>query len=152
MLCGFGRDHLFGGSGNGMALGGSGGDVIHCQGGLHDKIAGARNKDLRTSRRCISDFFLWRSYHKQSFLQKASAVCSQSGVTIYEGDCRTELAASLTVRSDGGTVLDPFGGSGTTAEVAKYNGRKAVPVELNPEYIGMIRKRLRQKALFGATG
>jgi site-specific DNA-methyltransferase (adenine-specific) len=49
---------------------------------------------------------------------------------------------------EGGTVLDPFGGSGTTAEVAKYNGRKAVLIELNPDYIGMIRERLRQETLF----
>jgi DNA modification methylase len=35
------------------------------------------------------------------------------------------------------TVLDPFMGSGTTAEVAKYNGRHAIGVELNAEYIEM---------------
>lgn len=34
----------------------------------------------------------------------------------------------------GGTVLDPFGGSGTTGSVASGNGRRAVLVELNPEY------------------
>ena len=34
----------------------------------------------------------------------------------------------------GGTVLDPFGGSGTTGAVASGNGRRAVLVELNPEY------------------
>ena len=34
----------------------------------------------------------------------------------------------------GGTVLDPFGGSGTTGDVASGNGRRAVLVELNPEY------------------
>ena len=33
----------------------------------------------------------------------------------------------------GGTVLDPFGGSGTTGEVAASEGRKAILVELNPE-------------------
>ncbi|MAD79894.1 MAG: site-specific DNA-methyltransferase [Planctomycetaceae bacterium] len=49
----------------------------------------------------------------------------------------------------GGTVLDPFGGSGTTAQVAKYNGRKAILIELNPDYIKMIRKRLQQEMLPG---
>lgn len=34
----------------------------------------------------------------------------------------------------GGTVLDPFGGSGTTAMVALENGRRAILCELNPEY------------------
>lgn len=37
---------------------------------------------------------------------------------------------------EGGVVLDPFGGSGTTAMVAQSLSRKAVLVELNPSYIG----------------
>lgn len=42
----------------------------------------------------------------------------------------------------GGTVLDPFGGSGTTAEVALKNGRSVVLNELNPEYIKMAEVRI----------
>jgi DNA modification methylase len=42
----------------------------------------------------------------------------------------------------GGTVLDPFGGSGTTAEVALKNGRSVVLNELNPEYIKMAEARI----------
>jgi len=42
----------------------------------------------------------------------------------------------------GGVVLDPFGGSGTTAQVAIENGRNAILCELNPDYIGIINKRL----------
>lgn len=42
----------------------------------------------------------------------------------------------------GGTVLDPFGGSGTTAQVANEHERNAVLCELNPEYIPLIEKRL----------
>jgi DNA modification methylase len=41
-----------------------------------------------------------------------------------------------------GTVLDPFGGSGTTALVALEEGRKAVLCELNPDYIALAQKRL----------
>jgi len=41
-----------------------------------------------------------------------------------------------------GTVLDPFGGSGTTAQVAIQNNRSAILCELNPEYIPLINKRL----------
>lgn len=36
---------------------------------------------------------------------------------------------------EGGTVLDPFMGSGTTAQVARSLGRKAVGFEMNAEYI-----------------
>lgn len=37
----------------------------------------------------------------------------------------------------GGTVLDPFGGSGTVGLVARRWRRKAILVELNPEYVRM---------------
>lgn len=42
----------------------------------------------------------------------------------------------------GDTVLDPFAGSGTTGMVAKQLGRKAVLIELNPDYAGLIHKRV----------
>lgn len=41
----------------------------------------------------------------------------------------------------GGTVLDPFAGSGTTGKVAIELGRQAILIELNPEYIKLIEKR-----------
>jgi site-specific DNA-methyltransferase (adenine-specific) len=39
-------------------------------------------------------------------------------------------------------VLDPFGGSGTTAAVAMEEGRSAILCELNPDYIPLINERL----------
>lgn len=41
----------------------------------------------------------------------------------------------------GGTVLDPFAGSGTTAKVAIELGRKSVLIEPNSAYIEMIKRR-----------
>lgn len=41
----------------------------------------------------------------------------------------------------GGTVLDPFGGSGTTGQVALELGRKAILIELNPKYIELAKTR-----------
>lgn len=43
---------------------------------------------------------------------------------------------------EGGMVLDPFMGSGTTALVARDNGRFGVGCELNPEYVELIRQRM----------
>lgn len=43
---------------------------------------------------------------------------------------------------EGGTVLDPFGGSGTTAGVALAHGRGAVLCELNPEYAELVPDRV----------
>jgi len=43
---------------------------------------------------------------------------------------------------EGGAVLDPFNGSGTTGQVALQNGRKYIGIELNPEYIELTKRRL----------
>ncbi len=44
--------------------------------------------------------------------------------------------------SSGDLVLDPFVGSGTTAEVALKMGRRFVGIELNPEYVKMAKGRI----------
>ena len=41
-----------------------------------------------------------------------------------------------------GTVLDPFGGAGTTGLVAQQHNRNAVLIELNPEYAEMAKNRI----------
>lgn len=43
---------------------------------------------------------------------------------------------------EGGTVLDPFCGSGTTGVVAAKNNRNFIGIELNPEYAELARKRI----------
>ena len=50
-------------------------------------------------------------------------------------DCDTE-------ETDGGTVIDPFGGSGTTALVADRYERNSILVELNEEYIELAKERI----------
>jgi DNA modification methylase len=46
-----------------------------------------------------------------------------------------------------GVVLDPFIGSGTTAQVARRVGRHAVGIELSPEYAELAARRLQQLSL-----
>jgi len=46
----------------------------------------------------------------------------------------------------GDTVLDPFGGAGTTALVANRLGRDAVMIELNPEYAELAKLRIENDA------
>ena len=43
----------------------------------------------------------------------------------------------------GGTVLDPFGGAGTTGLVADRFGRNAILIELNPDYAAMAERRIK---------
>ena len=43
---------------------------------------------------------------------------------------------------EGGTVLDPFFGSGTTGAVAKRLGRRFIGIDLNPDYCRMAQQRI----------
>lgn len=43
---------------------------------------------------------------------------------------------------EGGTVLDPFFGAGSTGLAALATGRNAIGIELNPEYAAMARERI----------
>lgn len=47
----------------------------------------------------------------------------------------------------GGIVLDPFGGSGTTGEVAENLGRDSILIELSPEYAALATRRTQQTGL-----
>ena len=46
---------------------------------------------------------------------------------------------------EGGVVLDPFLGSGTTAVVARSLGRHYLGIDCSPEYCSMARRRLAAK-------
>ena len=53
-------------------------------------------------------------------------------------DCQTN-------ETKAGTVLDPFGGSGTTGIVAAQHNRNAVLLELNQEYIDLAKQRINKE-------
>jgi len=56
-----------------------------------------------------------------------------------------EELAELCIKAgcpEDGTVLDPFGGSGTTGLVAAKLGRDAILIELNPEYAKIAEERI----------
>lgn len=46
---------------------------------------------------------------------------------------------------EGGVVLDPFMGTGTTGMVARRNGRNYVGIELNPQYIKIAEDRINKQ-------
>mgnify|MGYP001266386682 FL=1 len=47
----------------------------------------------------------------------------------------------------GGTVIDPFGGSGTTGQVCEEEGRNSILIELNPAYVELQKQRTAQMGL-----
>lgn len=47
----------------------------------------------------------------------------------------------------GGTVLDPFAGSGTTLYVSRKLGRRGIGIDLNADYLEMASRRLAQQSL-----
>lgn len=49
---------------------------------------------------------------------------------------------------EGGTVLDPFLGSGTTALVAQQLGRRCIGIDINDKYLDMAVRRCAQKSLW----
>ena len=60
-----------------------------------------------------------------------------------------ELVAPMVLAGcpKGGVVLDPFMGSGTTAVVAKNNGRNYIGCELNEEYVKMAENRISRQQI-----
>jgi DNA modification methylase len=46
----------------------------------------------------------------------------------------------------GGLILDPFFGAGTTGLVADRFGRNCIGIELNPEYVALAERRIKQDA------
>lgn len=46
------------------------------------------------------------------------------------------------VTPPGGTVLDPFAGSGTTGEAAYLEGFNAILIEREPDYLPLIEARM----------
>jgi len=75
-------------------------------------------------------------------------VCAQ-----FDGDhaavMPTELAARCILAScpEGGLVLDPFGGAGTTAVAARAHGRRSILIELSEKSCAITADRLKQQSL-----
>lgn len=71
---------------------------------------------------------------------------SEAHFAVYPEElCWTPIKAGC---PEGGIILDPFFGAGTTGLVAKKLSRKYLGIELNPEYIKLAKDRLAQQTLF----
>jgi len=89
------------------------------------------------------------SWHDHSADMKKGNVKKQTGSeynTYKRGNFKGYTDCGCNASFESGIVLDPFSGAGTTAVVAKKQGKKYIGIELKQEYIDMANKRLRKIA------
>lgn len=86
-------------------------------------------------------------------IQRAGASPSRGASSIHQTQKPVELLDRLIRYAcpPGGTVLDPFAGSGSTGEAARASGRRAVLIEGEESYCEAIARRLSQGDLFGGA-
>lgn len=92
------------------------------------------------------DSKLYDTRNKRSVWSVSPAVFKQAHFATFPIDLiRPMILAGC---PEDGTVLDPFMGSGTTAECCQREGRHWVGVEANPNYLKLIKQRVAQPQLF----
>lgn len=99
--------------------------------------------DLMTREEQQENGRLLRSYEPEVWHIATAAYSDAHFATFPPALVERCLTASC---AKGLTVLDPFGGAGTTGLVADRMGRNAVLIELNPEYAALAENRIRDDA------
>lgn len=100
----------------------------------HDPAAGNKNSSFDEAMAVMPE-----DRNKRSVWTVPSAPFKEAHFATYPPDLiKPCILAGCPV---GGVVLDPFGGSGTTGAVALELGRRAILMELNPEYVSIIHRR-----------
>jgi DNA modification methylase len=85
----------------------------------------------------------WMAYFNQVWEFPGAAKESSGGVkhsAPYPLELPKRLVKMYSVVDD--WVLDPFGGTGTTAQACQDTGRRSVSYEVNPEFYGLIESKL----------
>jgi DNA modification methylase len=114
----------------GNANGFRGGSYVNGQPGKRAETGNGENETLSRNMRNVWEIAT-RAYpeaHFATFPPALAERCIKAGCPI------------------GGTVLDPFGGAGTTGLVADQLGRDCTLIELNPEYAAMAERRIQSSA------
>lgn len=86
------------------------------------------------------------NWHKQQYGRAGGFYDATSVTTDWVPSC-PRTCPGFGREPVGCVVLDPFGGSGTTGRVSRSLGRRAVLIDLNPEYAELMRRGLQQLSL-----
>jgi site-specific DNA-methyltransferase (adenine-specific) len=127
--------HLHG-SGNKSDTG-TGEDVQYDASSFHVSYQGRANRDYGAQGGGASRFFYTAKANKK---ERPTAEDGSAHPTVKPIAIMSYLIKLVT--QPGGIVLDPFGGSGTTAEAALMEGMRCIIVEKEAQYIPMIEQRV----------
>lgn len=122
------------------AVGRGGKNAFRGQGSNRDSETGQPNRDGRMMR----DVGAGDTRNKRSVWEVATQPFSEAHFATFPPALIKPCI--LAGCPSGGTVLDPFGGAGTTGLVADRLGRSAILIELNPAYAAMAERRLSDDA------
>jgi DNA modification methylase len=128
-------------------IGGNKGDAVHhSPGGRYTTTSGNKQRVPATERDCPRDGVASGVPWEGSERNKRSVwtVTTQPFKDAHFATFPPDLIEPCILAGcpEGGTVLDPFGGAGTTGLVADRHKRDAILIELNPEYAEMARRRI----------
>lgn len=97
-----------------------------------------------TGERADDSVYTGRAYATPQSKPRGPAKDYGSGTAYTRGWLPTcDCEPALNIGMGKATVLDPFGGAGTTGLVADRLGRDALLIELNPKYAAMAERRIR---------
>jgi hypothetical protein len=116
-------------------------------------VYGNRPNSFRTTRAHQGGEFEWKAGNKPGFNDSGTVsryfYCAKASKSERVGSRHPTVKPLALmqylvrlVTPPGGTVLDPFAGTGTTAEAAVHEGTRAVLIEREPEYQADIARRM----------
>lgn len=112
-----------------------------------DSHAGARNYSSSSGRERLAQSEDDRAEGRN--LRSVWAIPTQPYAGQHFAAFPEQLAATCILAGcpEGGVVLDPFAGTGTVGQVANRLSRRAVLIDLSPEYIGQLQVRTQQRVI-----